>query len=166
MCETDYLAKRFLQMTQTWALQWLGHGPSLQDGMALWVVHAVILCKGEKHVTVYFYMCCFIVLWGKWVFPVTAVKNEGRNILTLCFYFPRDTNATLMYTIYHMNAFYVIPLYDSSSLHLFPLPPAVDVYGELFVNSIRGSVGVQRSWPGKRLDPWWKSVRVSEVNTE
>lgn len=50
-----------------------------------------------------------------------------------------------MYSIYHMNAFYVIPLYDSSSLNLLSLPPAVDVYGELFVNSIRGSVGVQRS---------------------
>lgn len=208
----------FLQITQTWASQWLGRGRSLQEGVTLWVSPTwlrnwsrslnspvscsvllrqpliqqwlptsscfscyshmrtntqtwlpiyVVYVEKKTHLWVFVGVLCWIrilfiaVLWGQWPFGY----GIWHNTLTFCFYIPCNRNYVFMY-ICRLCTLSVS--YDSFSFALnlsFP-SHTVDVYGELFANSTRGSSGLPRMWPGKRRDLWRRIVSVSKVNTE
>lgn len=73
-------------------------------------------------------------------------------------------SVTLIYSLYCMNGVLLSSFLRCDIFSPSIFAHTVDVYGELIVNSTRGSVGVQGFRPGKRLDPRRNSLRVSQVN--
>lgn len=210
----------FLQITRTWASQWLAHGRSLQEGVTLWVfptwlwnwsrgLNSPVSCSVllrqpliqqwlptsfcfscyshmrtntqtwlpiyvlyvEKKTNTFLGLCGGFVLDYDTFYSCTLRKVTLRiwdtmhNSLTFCFYTPCDRNDVFMY-ICCVCALSVSCDSFSFALNLSFPSHTVDVYGELFANSTRGSAGVPRMWPGKRLDLWRRIVSVSKVNTE